>query len=99
MVRVCALRIAGLVLCCLPVALSAQAGVAASESIETLQSIFASPPREYSTGPLWVWNDRLSEDQIRATLRDLAGQNVKQAWVHARPGRRLALDPGLARAV
>jgi hypothetical protein len=86
MVRVLALRVGGLVLCSVLGALSAQGAVAAPDSIETLRSIFASPPREYSTGPLWVWNDRLTEDQIRSTLRDLAGQNVKQAWVHPRPG-------------
>lgn len=86
MVRVRALRVAGLALCSLLVAPSAQAGVPASDSIETLRAIFANPPREYSSGPLWVWNDRLTEEQIRSTLRDLAGQNVKQAWVHPRPG-------------
>ncbi|MDR2675345.1 MAG: hypothetical protein LBC18_10925 [Opitutaceae bacterium] len=47
---------------------------------------FAAPGRDYSTGPLWVWNDRLTEEQIRSTLRDFASQNVKQAWVHPRPG-------------
>jgi hypothetical protein len=47
---------------------------------------FQDPPREYSTGPLWVWNDMLTEEQIRSTLRDLANQKVKQAWVHPRPG-------------
>ena len=36
--------------------------------------------------PLWVWNDMLTEEQIRGTLRDLAGQKVKQAFVHPRPG-------------
>ncbi len=84
--RVLALRMAGLVLCSVLGAPSAQAGAASSDSIETLRSLFASPPREYSTGPLWVWNDRLTEEQVRTTLRDLAGQDVKQAWVHPRPG-------------
>ncbi len=50
------------------------------------KALFRNPPREYSTGPLWVWNDMLSEEQIRDTLRDLAGQKVKQVWVHPRPG-------------
>jgi hypothetical protein len=86
MARVCALRIAGLVLCSLPVALSAQAGVAASDSIDTLQSIFASPPREYSSGPLWVWNDRLTPEQIVSTMQDMASQHVRQVFVHPRPG-------------
>jgi hypothetical protein len=50
------------------------------------KAIFKDPPRKYSTGPLWVWNDLLTETQIRDTLRDMAGQNVKQVWVHPRPG-------------
>ncbi len=50
------------------------------------KALFKNPPREYSTGPLWVWNDLLTEGQIRDTLRDLARQSVKQVWVHPRPG-------------
>ena len=48
--------------------------------------LFKNPPREYSTGPLWVWNDLLTEEQVRESLRDLAKQQVKQVWVHPRPG-------------
>lgn len=52
----------------------------------TVKKLFADPPREYSSGPLWVWNDLLTEQQIRDTMRDLAGQHVKQVFVHPRPG-------------
>jgi len=31
-------------------------------------------PREFSSGPLWVWNDLLTEAEIRDTLRDLAAR-------------------------
>ncbi|MCL2329898.1 MAG: hypothetical protein FWC56_01180, partial [Phycisphaerae bacterium] len=55
-------------------------------SLDELRKNFAQPNRDYSTGPLWTWNDRLTEEQVRSTLRDLAGQNVKQVWVHPRPG-------------
>lgn len=51
-----------------------------------VKKLFRNPPREYSTGPLWVWNDMLTDEQIRSTLRDLAEQKVKQVWVHPRPG-------------
>jgi len=51
-----------------------------------LKAIFADPPRQYSSGPLWVWNDMLTEQQIASTMRDLAEQNVKQVFVHPRPG-------------
>jgi hypothetical protein len=51
-----------------------------------LRAIFCDPPRQYSTGPLWVWNDMLTEEQVTSTLGDLAAQKVKQAFVHPRPG-------------
>ena len=51
-----------------------------------VKALFANPPREYSSGPLWVWNDMLTEQQIRSTPRALAGQQVKPAFVHPRPG-------------
>ena len=51
-----------------------------------LKAIFAEPPRQYATAPLWTWNDMLTEDQIRSTMRDLASQKVMQVFVHPRPG-------------
>ncbi len=57
-----------------------------AESSREVSAAFANPPREYSSGPLWVWNDLLTEEQIRSTLRDLAGQHVRQPFVHPRPG-------------
>src|SRR6266566_4620814 len=58
---------------------------AAGES-DRVKRLFKDPPREYSTGPLWVWNDLLTEQEICDTLRNLASQKVKQVWVHPRPG-------------
>ncbi|MDR1962404.1 MAG: hypothetical protein LBQ50_01335 [Planctomycetaceae bacterium] len=55
-------------------------------TLAELRENFKNPHRDFSTGPLWTWNDRLTEDQVRGTLRDLAGQHVKQVWVHPRPG-------------
>jgi hypothetical protein len=54
-------------------------------SAQVLQG-FERPPREFATAPLWVWNDLLTEQQIRDTMRDLAGQDVRQVFVHPRPG-------------
>ncbi len=59
---------------------------ASAEDIAAIRAKFADPPREFATAPLWVWNDLLTEEQIRSTLQDLAGQKVKQAFVHPRPG-------------
>ncbi len=65
----------------LGVCLSAEARASA-----TLKRTFVAPPRQYSSGPLWVWNDMLSAEQIRSTMQDLADQKVKQVFVHPRPG-------------
>jgi len=59
---------------------------AAADDAAKVKAIFADPPRQYASGPLWTWNDMLTEEHIRSTLRDLAGQKVKQVWVHPRPG-------------
>jgi len=59
--------------------------LAAADSAH-VKKLFQKPSRDYSTGPLWVWNDMLTEEQIRSTMRDLAQQQVKQVWVHPRPG-------------
>jgi hypothetical protein len=53
---------------------------------DLVKKLFVDPPRQFSSGPLWVWNDQLTEQQIVDTLRDLAGQKVKQVFVHPRPG-------------
>ncbi|MCF7973164.1 MAG: hypothetical protein K9N55_05085 [Phycisphaerae bacterium] len=65
------------------------AGVTAQDKLVTsaqVRQVFADPPREYSSGPLWVWNDRLTPEQIVSTLQDMAGQHVRQVFVHPRPG-------------
>ena len=51
-----------------------------------VKALFTNPPRQYSSAPLWVWNDMLTEKQIVSTMHDLAGQRVKQVFVHPRPG-------------
>jgi hypothetical protein len=58
----------------------------ADRSSALVRTRFANPPTDYSTAPLWVWNDRLTDEMIVGTLRDLASQQVKQAFVHPRPG-------------
>ncbi len=51
-----------------------------------IKAIFANPPRQYSSGPLWVWNDWQTEEQIVQALRDFAAQKVMCVFVHPRPG-------------
>lgn len=57
-----------------------------AEDSASVKARFVNPPREYSTGPLWVWNDMMTDEEVVSTLRDLAGQGIRQAFVHPRPG-------------
>ncbi|HPC94837.1 MAG TPA: glycosyl hydrolase [Sedimentisphaerales bacterium] len=84
--RQCAVRLCLGVL--LPAAAIAQNLTPAARPVTSaqVQKQFADPPREYSSAPLWVWNDMLTEQQIAETMADLAGQKVKQVFVHPRPG-------------
>ncbi len=69
------------------IALSLLTGLSAiATDSGAVKKLFANPPREYSTAPLWVWNDLLTDQQVRDTMRDLASQQVKQVFVHPRPG-------------
>lgn len=54
--------------------------------LDEIRKNFASPGTDYATSPLWVWNDLLTEEQIRSTLADLNNQHVNMAFVHPRPG-------------
>ncbi|MFB3905851.1 MAG: glycosyl hydrolase [Acidobacteriota bacterium] len=51
-----------------------------------IKRVFADPPSEYGTAPLWVWNDNLTDVQVLESLRDFARQKVTQVFVHPRPG-------------
>jgi len=62
------------------------AGPARAVDSAAVKATFANPPRQYSSSPLWVWNDMLTEEQVAGTLGDLAAQKVKQVFVHPRPG-------------
>ncbi|MDO4557336.1 MAG: glycosyl hydrolase [Planctomycetia bacterium] len=63
-----------------------QLGAKPDATFEEVFQLYRQPPREYATAPLWVWNDMLSEKQIRDSLRDFASQGVMQVFVHPRPG-------------
>jgi len=59
---------------------------AKDSGVAEVRKLFETPPAEYSSSPLWVWNDMLTDEQITSTMNDLASQKVKQVFVHPRPG-------------
>lgn len=70
----------------LGIAFAIGAAIHGEDSADAVRKQFKAPSKDYSSGPLWTWNDLLTESQIRESLRDLAAQQVRQVWVHPRPG-------------
>src|SRR5512139_1994568 len=56
------------------------------DDLARLKAVFVDPPAQYSSAPLWVWNDLLTDEMVLGTMRDLAAQKVKQVFIHPRPG-------------
>lgn len=47
---------------------------------------FKSPPAEFRSAPLWVWNDRVTEEQIETQLSDFKAHGIGGVFIHPRPG-------------
>ena len=55
-------------------------------SYEPVLRAFRNPPAEYRSAPLWVWNDRMTREQIKDHLTDLKDHGIGGVFVHPRPG-------------
>ena len=55
-------------------------------SYETILKMFADPPAEYRSAPLWVWNDLMTRDEIKRELEDFKARGIGGAFIHPRPG-------------
>jgi len=70
----------------LAAALAACAKKPEGPSYEALLKTFADPPAGYRSAPLWVWNDRMSRDEIVRELEDFKARGIGGAFIHPRPG-------------
>ena len=79
-------------LCLLPPLAAALLGFAgcarrpSGETYETILAAFRNPPSEYRSAPLWVWNDRMTKDEIREGLAGFKARGIGGVFVHPRPG-------------
>lgn len=55
-------------------------------SFKDILENFENPSKEYSTSPLWVWNDLVTKEKIATQLQEFKNQNVLQVFIHPRPG-------------
>ncbi len=52
----------------------------------TLSAQFDEPPAEYASGPLFVWNEKISKEEIDSFLVSFKEQGIMQPFIHPRPG-------------
>jgi hypothetical protein len=51
-----------------------------------LSAEFKAPSAEYTTAPFFVWNYRITKEEIDKFLKDFKDQGSLQVFVHPRPG-------------
>jgi len=56
------------------------------DSYKEVRQAFASPPAEYRSAPLWVWNDQMTAEQIETQLADFKDHGIGGVFIHPRPG-------------
>jgi len=56
------------------------------DTYESALAAFESPPAEFRTAPLWVWNDKMTEGLIKEQLIDFKARGIGGVFVHPRPG-------------
>jgi hypothetical protein len=62
---------------------------AGSRNIATfteLGSLFAEPPSEYGSAPLWVWNTHVTRELIDSAMLEFKVQGFGGVFIHPRPG-------------
>ncbi len=60
--------------------------VYSSDSYKKVRQLFLKPPAEYRSAPLWVWNDRITKQQIDEQLTDFRARGIGGVFIHPRPG-------------
>lgn len=57
-----------------------------THSVEKVRSLFANPPSEYRSAPLWDWNEQISEEGIDFQMKEFKKAGIGGVFVHPRPG-------------
>jgi hypothetical protein len=55
-------------------------------SYHDVSQAFKNPPADFRSTPLWVWNDRMTEQEIDEQLMDFKEHGIGGVFIHPRPG-------------
>jgi hypothetical protein len=61
-------------------------GKSSGDTYDSVLKSFRNPPAEFRTTPLWVWNDRMTKDEISRQLADFKDRGIGGVFIHPRPG-------------
>ncbi len=56
------------------------------DTYQSLRAAFADPTSEFRSAPLWVWNDRITREEITTQLTDFRDRGLGGVFIHPRPG-------------
>ncbi len=56
------------------------------QSFAVLSKLFADPPSDYRSAPLWDWNEQISEEGIDFQMKEFKKAGIGGVFVHPRPG-------------
>jgi hypothetical protein len=57
-----------------------------ANSLDELKAGFKNPPVDFSSAPLWVWNDKVTQEKIDFQLSEFKDKGIYMAFIHPRPG-------------
>jgi hypothetical protein len=57
-----------------------------TDDYDHISELFKKPTAEYTSAPLWVWNDAVTREEIKSQLDDFHSKGIDQVFVHPRPG-------------
>jgi hypothetical protein len=57
-----------------------------TDDYKQVSGLFKKPTAEYTSAPLWVWNDQVTKEEIKSQLDDFHSKGIDQVFVHPRPG-------------
>lgn len=55
-------------------------------SYKEFKQLFADPPSEYRSAPLWDWNEQISKEGIDFQMKEFKKAGIGGVFVHPRPG-------------
>ena len=57
-----------------------------ANSFDELVAGFKTPPVDFSPAPLWVWNDRMTNELIDFQMQEFKNTGTHMVFIHPRPG-------------